>query len=88
MDTAVVDTVEDRPGSNAPIPLAVAFGTQFGGCTHRHLGDVGVLHMKLVFPPIYIQHNQSLCRFLLELRATSSAVANCETEIHIANTAR
>ena len=48
--------------------------------------DVCVLHIKLVCPPVYISHNQCLCRCLTERRALS-VVTNYETDIQIANTA-
>ena len=50
------------------------------------LSSVRVLHIKLIFPPIYVQHDQRPCRRLIERRALWSQ--NYDTEIHLANTAR
>ena len=47
---------------------------------------MSVLHMKLISPPMYIQHNPCPCRCLLERRALRPQTI--ETEIHIENTAR
>ena len=43
--------------------------------------DVCVLDIILIFPPIYIQHNQCQCRRLL-LIETSSVVRDYETNTH------
>ena len=42
---------------------------------------VCVVHIKLIFPPIYIQHNQRPYRGLLQPRETSDVVTNYTTEI-------
>ena len=48
-----------------------------------------LLHIELIFPPVYIQHNQCPCRFFLPApRATNSVVKNYKTDTtsHLANT--
>ena len=58
---------------------------------HFRLHDDVCLHINLIFPLIYIQHNQCPCRCLL-LERMSSAISKYKTEIHsshlIAITAR
>ena len=51
-------------------------------------GDVCmcVLHITLIFPPIYIQHKQ--CRADASWRDVLSVVTKFETETHISITAR
>ena len=44
---------------------------------------VRVLHIQMMFPPIYIEHKSSQRPH----RETSSVVTNCEKEIHKSNTA-